>query len=394
VSNKINLIFMGGFTYPHGMAGTRRIQHAIDALKEKDGVSIRVLVLRQSTQMDNPSGMHESVPYATMVCDVTGARIFTALPLLYVKTSVDLKRSWRADCKNIIYYYGSVNAENVVPLYYAHHLGYMIVFDIVEDLRLAINISCNPFHKVKMVLMRILESRLIKLASGIIVISSHLENKFRMLCSERLPIHFRPISINMRHFLCDPQKLGRATTLFYSGSFGQKDGLSILLDAFDKLAERWPDIRLVLSGKGNGEAMNAFYARVTQSPHKEKINYRGYLSDDEYYSVLNSADIPCVTRIDSGYACAGFPFKLGEFLATGKPVIVSRVSDVDRFLVHKHNAMLVKAGSSNEIYGAVEFLINNPNVAEAIGRRGREAADSFFDHKKQGKTLIRFLENI
>jgi glycosyltransferase involved in cell wall biosynthesis len=101
-----------------------------------------------------------------------------------------------------------------------------------------------------------------------------------------------------------------------------------------------------------------------------------------------------VTRIDSGYACAGFPFKLGEFLATGKPVIVSRVSDVDRFLVHKHNAMLVKAGSSNEIYGAVEFLINNPNVAEAIGRRGREAADSFFDHKKQGKTLIRFLENI
>ena len=63
-------------------------------------------------------------------------------------------------------------------------------------------------------------------------------------------------------------------------------------------------------------------------------------------------------------------------------------------LTHGHNAMLVKAGSSNEICEAVEFLINNPESAAAIGVRGREVAKSFFDYKKQGKALFTFLENL
>jgi glycosyltransferase involved in cell wall biosynthesis len=101
-----------------------------------------------------------------------------------------------------------------------------------------------------------------------------------------------------------------------------------------------------------------------------------------------------MTRVNLAYAHAGFPFKLGEFLATGKPVIASRVSDVDRFLIHGHNAMLVKAGSSAEVCEAAEFLIDNPESAEAIGVRGREVAKSFFDCKQQGKGLLAFLENV
>lgn len=47
--NKINLIFLGSFPYPHGMAGPKRIQHAIDGLKSFNDVNIRVISLRQSS---------------------------------------------------------------------------------------------------------------------------------------------------------------------------------------------------------------------------------------------------------------------------------------------------------------------------------------------------------
>ena len=69
------------------------------------------------------------------------------------------------------------------------------------------------------------------------------------------------------------------------------------------------------------------------------------MDEKDYYSLLNNADIPCMTRVDLAFANAGFPFKLGEYLAAGKPVIASRVSDVDRFLVNGQNAMLVNPGS-------------------------------------------------
>ena len=69
-----------------------------------------------------------------------------------------------------------------------------------------------------------------------------------------------------------------------------------------------------------------------------------------------------MTRTDSAYANAGFPFKLGEFLASGKPVIASNVSDVGKFFTDRHDTMLVKPGECKEIDNKtwpVTVLMNN-----------------------------------
>ena len=159
----------------------------------------------------------------------------------------------------------------------------------------------------------------------------------------------------------------------------RRTGFPVLLDAFDRLAGRYENVHLVLTGRGDREAMKEFFARMEISPHKDRIEFKGYLDEKDYYSLLNDADIPCMTRVDFAFAHAGFPFKLGEFLATGKPVIASRVSDVDMFLANGHNAMLVQPGSSTEVCEAAEFFINNPESAAAIGLRGREVAKSLFE---------------
>ena len=79
-----------------------------------------------------------------------------------------------------------------------------------------------------------------------------------------------------------------------------------------------------------------------------------------------------MTRTNSAYANAGFPFKLGEFLATGKPVVASNVSDVGKFFKDRHDSMLVKPGDRKDIVSAVEYLLANPEKAIEIGKRGRE----------------------
>ena len=43
----------------------------------------------------------------------------------------------------------------------------------------------------------------------------------------------------------------------------------------------------------------------------------GFLLEDEYYKILPHSDVLLMTRINSKYANAGFPFKLGEYLASG-----------------------------------------------------------------------------
>lgn len=385
---------MGGFTYPRGMAGTKRIQNVISALKQHPGISTRVILQRQSSELNVLSGVHDGTPYETVMGDLLRARMIVALPLLYFRTAAALKRAFRPGRKNVIYFYGPLFIESVVPLSYAQRLGYKIVFDVNEDHGLAKDVSRSFFQYVRSALASRISSRIKELSSGIIVISSYLEEQCRMLTQGKVPIHYLPISVDLDCFPAKPGGIRPAVSLLYAGSFGKKDGVPVLLDAFDMLAGRYEQVRLVLTGRGDKEAMNEFFSRMETSPHKDRIEYKGYLNENEYYSLLNEVDIPCMTRLDLAFANAGFPFKLGEFLATGKPVIASRVSDVDRFLVHGHNGMLVQAGSRTEVCEAAEFLINNPALAASMGARGREVAESFFDCKKQGKTLLAFLENL
>jgi glycosyltransferase involved in cell wall biosynthesis len=394
MKKKINLVFMGGFTYPRGMAGTKRIQNAINALKQYPDISIRVILQRQSSKDNILSGVYEGTLYETVMGDLLRSRMFTTLPSLYYKTVATLKRVYSPDHKNVIYFYGPLFIDSVAPLGFAKKLGYKIVFDVIEDYSLTKEESLTFYHRVKSHLTNLFSSKIKDLSAGIIVISSHLEKKCRMLTQDKVPIHYMPVSVNMDCFPPKPERKKSIVSMFYAGSFGKKDGLPILLDAFDKLAARYGNVHLILTGRGDNEEIMKLLARIEVSPNIDRIFYKGYLDDREYYSLLNDVEIPCMTRIDHAYANAGFPFKLGEFLATGKPVIASRVSDVERFLVSGHSAMLVQPNSSLEICEAVEFLINNPELALAIGARGREVAESFFDYRQQGKALLSFLEKV
>ena len=394
MTKKINLIFMGRFTYPRGMAGTKRIQNTINAMKEYPGVAIRVVLLRQSSEENKLSGMHEGTPYQTVMGDLLRTRMFFMLPILYYKTITTLKKAFRFDHKNIVYFYGPLFIDSVVPIQYAQKLGYKIVFDVTEDYGLTDSVSRSFFQYFGANLAHGISSRIRSLASGIIVISSYLEERYKKIFENNVPVHYLPISVDINKFHQKATEKKEEVSLFYAGSFGKKDGLPVLLDAFDSLAAKYHNIRLVLTGQGDASDLKEFISRKERSPYGNRIDFKGYLDENEYYAVLNDADIPCMTRVDLAFAHAGFPFKLGEFLATGKPVIASRVSDIDRYLVNGHSAMLVNAGSSTEICSAVEYLMNNPEDAAAIGARGRDVSISFFDYRKQGRDLLDFLENL
>lgn len=394
---KINLIFMGGFTFPDGMAGTKRIKHTIDALKPISEVMIQVLLLRQLGPEKCYSGVYQGISYKTIMAGLTRNRFMILFPVLFLKAFFYLKKALSQDSINIIYHYGPITHENFIPLYFARILGYKIVFDIVEDYDLAVDLSKSIFHKLRILGIKCFQSKMKEMADGLIVISSYLEDKYKKRdATKRIKMHYRPISIEMNRFQVSEAKnrKSKEVSLFYAGSFGKKDGVLDLIDAFDCLAAKKKNVRLVLTGRGTKEDMALFFARVQSSPFKPIIDYRGFLDEDDYYDVLNSVDIHCMTRTDLDYSNAGFPFKLGEYLATGKPVIASRVSDIDCFLDQGKNAMIVKPGCPEEIEAAAAFLIDNPDNALQIGNSGRNVAFSNFDHKVQGKKLFYFIKTL
>jgi len=376
------------------MAGTRRIQNAINGLKGHPNISIQVIVLRQSSKKNSLAGVHHDITYETVMGDLFGYKLVFSMPLLYWRTRRKIHHLFKQGQSNVLYVYGPSSFDNSSAINYARGLGYKIIFDIVEDHEHAYHISKRLMHHAKIRHIRRLSRLALSKAHGIVVISSHLENKILSLTSGAVPIHKLSISIDMALYPKPYVKRDNSIHLLYGGSFGEKDGIPVLLNAFNELASKRNHVKLVLTGQGDDESMRILHGCIEASPFKNRISYRGYLDDNSYYQVLQEADILCMPRIDSEYAQAGYPFKLGEYLATGKPVIASSVSDLPKLLRNRKDAMLVTPGDSSAMAEAAGYLIDNPEQSRRIGESGRAIAKLKFDYREQGKDLYNFIHAI
>jgi glycosyltransferase involved in cell wall biosynthesis len=91
-------------------------------------------------------------------------------------------------------------------------------------------------------------------------------------------------------------------------------------------------------------------------------------------------------RTGSDFANAGFPFKLGEYLATGNPVISTKVSDVENYLTC-NDAYLIDPDSSQQICSAFEEIVKHPEEARKIGLNGLIKCKEHFSQGENGKLL-------
>jgi glycosyltransferase involved in cell wall biosynthesis len=305
-----------------------------------------------------------------------------------------IRMAFCPDVGNIFFVYGPPTFNNLPMIQQARKCGYKVIFDIVEDDDVAWDRSSSLWFKATNYTARWLSKRISGIADGMIVISSHLRDKFRDLTKGKIPILLRSISVDTANIPYTKPFSDGKVSLFYAGIFGVKDGVENLLDAFDSLALSYPQLRLVLSGGGGPERMDKILDRIKSSPFRDRIEYVGYLTEEEYYRLLCSIDIPCVPRVDSLYAKAGFPFKLGEFLASGKPVVASRVSDIEDFISNREHAILINPGSVDGIVSGVRYLIENPDRAIQIGINGRKKAVEKFEVGIQRNSLYDFFEMV
>ena len=74
--------------------------------------------------------------------------------------------------------------------------------------------------------------------------------------------------------------------------------------------------------------------------------------------------------------------KLGEYLATGRPVIVTDTGEISKYLKDKVNARIVKAGDESDFTEKLMWMLENPEESCKIGIKGRETAINNFDMNK------------
>lgn len=386
----LNVIFLGGFAYPTGMAGTKRVQLFVDFLQSTKA-DVQVLTIGNVGDAligNKTSGTFKNTKFKNVGAGFNSTPVYYLIfPFILFYLFFYLLSSKKSNKKNIIYVYNSVAIDNFILLLFARLAGYKIINDIVEDYRLSKE-NNSLIHSIKINSTVFFEKRITLFCNAVVVLSSYLEKLFNERTAGKIPVVNIPVSTVISEDVRDSPKSSSTIRICYSGSFGHKDGLNTLIEAFKIFNKKFPDSELLLSGMGNNPE------KIVAAAAHPKIKYAGYLNDKDYTRFISSADILCMTRVGSGYANAGFPFKLGEFLATGNPVITTNVSDVSVYLENYKDCIIVTPENINEVAQALEFYVDNPEKAITMGQNGREKAKKYFNYEKNGEKLLNLMGQI
>lgn len=109
---------------------------------------------------------------------------------------------------------------------------------------------------------------------------------------------------------------------------------------------------------------------------------------------LQEADILVSSQPDTKRAEGGFPTKLGEYLASGKPTLLTDVGEISKQFTHKKHLFFAKPNNPIDYAEKIDFIIDHYEYALEIAQFGKQYISENFSHRKAGKEIINFINNI
>jgi glycosyltransferase involved in cell wall biosynthesis len=385
----VNVVFYGSFLYPNGYAATKRKQQFIDYLVAH-GSCVRVILSEKRARghNENPfNGSHNGVPYE-VVNKYTSSKILSLAiyPLITAKIICRFKRYHKQNDCNIVVNFGISTVRSLLVNVCCKRLGYHIFNDVVEDF----SSKGLPLNKrIRYMIWGECISRLASryLVSSTSVISSLLFEKYSAYIGDVSKIKLIPISAgNLSRYDETPTHSSDSFIFQYSGTYGDKERLDIVVTALNAINQIGKPICLRLTG----DCPQHVREMIQRLSSGVLIEYTGKLSDSDYYQSLLQANVLLMVRSGTLFANTGFPYKLGEYLATANPVICTRVSDVDKYL-DDNSAVLIPPDDYGSMLRALTEVYNNYGDYIETGKKGKAICEKHFNPEENSKQFYKML---
>jgi glycosyltransferase involved in cell wall biosynthesis len=227
---------------------------------------------------------------------------------------------------------------------------------------------------------------------GMIVMTKELKKYYKSI-NVRNIFHL-PMTVDIARFNSVFLNFLNFEYFIYVGGGGgfERDGVVNIIESFSMFNELYPDIKLIIIGKldNNKPLTNEIFLIIENKKIKENIIFLGAKRSEQIPNYLiNSLGI--VMAPQTNFESGGFPTKLGEFLASGRPVITTSVSEIPFYLNNK-NSFLIEPGNNNSIFLAMKKIKENSIIADKIGIEGKKTAELHFNITTYKDNLIEFLK--
>ena len=164
--------------------------------------------------------------------------------------------------------------------------------------------------------------------------------------------------------------------LMFVGGDWERKGVPHVIEALSLLLR--PDVKLFIVGRGDEK----FYSQLAELKLvRERITFvSGKANIWEYYAASDIFVFPTMYE--------PFGLVIVEAMASGLPVITSRVAGAADLIIDGVNGLLLRAPSDvNGLAAKIELLLSNAGLRKTMGERARETAEKFSWDQVAQKTL-------
>jgi glycosyltransferase involved in cell wall biosynthesis len=242
------------------------------------------------------------------------------------------------------------------------------------------------------------ERLLPRMSDGVFAISTRIAAYLRQVGVSDAAIMHLPILVDCDKFMPPSRSLVPALSekwyFLNSGALNAKEGLETILQAFAATTETHDRLFLALTGdpEPGRKAPILNLARKLGIDHK--LLFTGFLPLEQLVWAYQHAVALICCRADTEYANYGFPTKLGEYLTSGRPVIINGVGDMLLYMKDGENAFLTRAEDSGSINEAMKRILTDLSHADRIGAMGRRIALEKFNYTNFVNQVDAFLRAV
>lgn len=384
----LHIVVLGDYIrFPRGMAGTQRLRLLARALVEA-GDDVRVVCLQVSERPPTVENTELSG-----VCDGVAFEYTTWTTVRYDSFLLRrLAEGW-GWCRGILRL-SRLRAEGRMDVAFvlpdarprAHHV---VLLTLLRSLGVPAVMELNerPWSLGGTSLVRRVWSPLAGMA-GVVSISDFLSDWVRAEArrlGRSVEVTEVPIVVDVREQPVAPYPTGGPPSVVFAGSPVYDTTIEFILEAMEIVWTKVPECRLVITGADPGSPSCFWLGSYARG--EGRVELPGYVTRAELLALYRDASALLIPLFDDLRSTARFPTKIGEYLASARPVVTTAVGEVCRYFVDGVNGLVCPPGDPSGYAEKIVEALADPARAASIGLEGRRLAETTFQYSRYSQTL-------
>ena len=261
--------------------------------------------------------------------------------------------------------------------------GKKVIYDVHEDVAATIlnkTYIKKPFRKIISRVFEKYENYAIKKFDYILTATPFIANKLKTYNENTIDINNYPI---LDELFSINEKDVKKNQLSYVGGISKPRGILQIIEASKKIHGT---IKLA------GPVSNEKTLELIQS--SENIEYLSILEREEVKRLLNESLAGIVTFLPAPNHINAQPNKLFEYMSAGIAVIGSDFPLWKDIIEGNNCGLCVNPESEEEIFKAIEYILENKEEVIQMGKNGRKAVEEMYNWEQEEKKLLQVYKEL